>query len=79
MLGWSVGNEDRIKLVIDPIVGLNTSYALSDNLWEYLLNFGIGTLKQACNMREAGNFDQSYWLMVKNLEPDGDWKEEWMQ
>ena len=43
-LGWKVGNGQKIRLGIDPIAGMNSSYLLSEDLRGYLADYGITNL-----------------------------------
>ena len=43
-LRWKVGNSQKIRLGIDPIAGLNSSYFLSEDLRGYLADYGITNL-----------------------------------
>ena len=48
-LGWKVGNGLNIILGVDPVVGQNSSYLLSEDLREYLEDYGLLTLRDANN------------------------------
>ena len=49
-LGWKVGNGQKIRLGVDPIAGLNSSYLLSEDLRDYLVDYGISNLAEAHNL-----------------------------
>ena len=40
-LGWKVGNNQKIRLGIDPIASMNLSFLLSKDLRGYLADYGI--------------------------------------
>ena len=73
---WKVGNGSSIKLGIDPISSLNTSFTPSEELWDYLMDLGISTLNQACSMGD-GVSNSSYWFTADYLNLGGRWKTEW--
>ena len=74
-LGWKAGNGQSIKLGIDPIIGLESFHFLSEDLREYLRDYGIHTLQDARN-EGLGLNCQSYCTPV-DLELGGRWKVEW--
>ena len=68
-----MGDGERIELGVDPIDGLNSSFTLSDDLKEYLGDYGITFLHQARNLGVVSN-SQSYWLTTYDLDLGGDWQ-----
>ena len=46
-MGWKAGNGKRIRLGTDSISGKISSYLLSEELQEYLNDYGINTLNHA--------------------------------
>ena len=44
MLSWKVGDGLSIKLGIEPIIGMDSPFTLSDDLREYLSDYGLLTL-----------------------------------
>ena len=68
------GNGSSIRLGVDPIVGLGSSYLLPHDLRDDLEDFGICTLEQA---RNHTPFAQSYWFMADELDIHGEWKLKW--
>lgn len=75
-LGWKFGNGSSIKLGIDPISSLNTSFTLSEDLRDYLMDLGICTLNQGCS-RCDGVSISSYRFTVVDLNLGGRWKTKW--
>ena len=63
-----------IRLGVDPIVGLGSSYLLPHDLRDYLEDFGICTLDQAWNHTP---FAQNYWFTADELDIQGEWKLKW--
>ena len=59
MLSWKVGDGLSIKLGIDPVIVMDSHCVLSDNLREYLTDYGLTTLHHIQNMGE-GNIRKSY-------------------
>ena len=53
--GWKVGNGWKIRLGVDPIAGLNSSYLLSKDLRVYLADYGI------TNLDQSQNWDGDLW------------------
>ena len=75
-LGWKASNGHKIKIGIDPIVGLNSDYMLPLELRAYLVDYGISHLSYAQNWGIV-SVSQSYWLTVDDLELAGQWKVSW--
>ena len=71
---WQVGNGSSIRLGVDPIVGLGSSFLLPHDLRDYLEDYGICTLDHARNQTP---FAKSYWFSVDDLDLQGDWKIIW--
>ena len=71
---WQVGNGTNIRLGVDPIAGLGSSYILPANLRAYLEDYGIQTLAQA---RNDTVFALGYWFTAEDLDLCGDWKSCW--
>ena len=69
-----VGNGSSIRLGVDPIVGLGSSYLLPQDLRDYLEDYDICTLDQAWNHTP---YAQSYWFMAEELDIQGEWKLKW--
>ena len=76
MLSWKVGDGFSIKLGIDPIIGMESHYVLSDDLREYLTYYGLTALHHIRNMGE-GTIRKSYCLFAEDLDLGGIWKIEW--
>ena len=68
---WHVGNGKSIRVGLDLIIGMGTSFSLPRNLREYLEDFGIITLEQARNYSPDA---RSYWLAAEDLDLGGEWK-----
>ena len=62
-LCYKVGNGLSVLVGIDPIVGLEKSYGLSQSLLNYLNDYGIATLKQVRNLSDRLT-SGSYWLVI---------------
>ena len=73
---WQVGNASNIHLGVDPVVGMGSSYFLSEDLRAYLEDYGIQTLAQA---RNETCFASGYWFNADDLDLCGDWKFVWDQ
>ena len=71
---WQVGNGSDIHLGVDPVVGLGSSFILTDDLRAYLEDYGICTLAQA---RNETTFASGYWFTAEDLDLCGDWKSCW--
>ena len=56
---WQVSNGLAIRLGVDPIVAMGTSFILPGDLRAYLEDYGICTLAQA---RNQTSFDLGYWF-----------------
>ena len=54
-LGWRVGDGKRIRLGVDPIAGLNSSFILSEGLRDYLCDYNISTVNQDRNLGDGSN------------------------
>ena len=68
---WQVGNGSAIRLGVDPVVGMGSSFILPRDLRDYLEDYGICTLAQA---RNQTSFALGYWFSVDELDLQGDWK-----
>ena len=68
---WNAGNGTTIRLGLDPIVGLGSSFLLPLDLREHLEDYGICTLDQARNLTACA---QSYWFTAAELDLQGEWK-----
>ena len=71
-----MGNGLKIRLGVEPIVGHNSQYLLSEELRDYLFNLGISTLAQAQNLDVCG-LDGSNWYAASDLYLGGDWADQW--
>ena len=60
---------------IDPIIRMDSCYVLSEDLRDYLSDFGLHSLQNARNLGVGIN-RQSYWLSAEDLDLGGRWKEE---
>ena len=60
----------RIRLGIDPIVGLNAPYILPEYLKDYFADYGITHLAQAQNL-ELGTHSEKYWYFATDLDLGG--------
>ena len=76
MLSWKVGDGLSIKLGIEPIIGMDSPFTLSDDLREYLSDYGLLTLHHIQNLG-VGTSSQSYWLTADDLDLGGRWKLGW--
>ena len=54
-LGWKVGNGLKIRLGVDLIDGIDSSYHLREDLRDYLTDYGISNLAQAQNLEGHTN------------------------
>ena len=70
-LSWQVGNGRQIKVGADPMVGMDCSYILSDELRHYLLDYGISTLDQAFN------YSTGVWFTALELDLCDEWSYQW--
>ena len=61
-LMWQVGNGREIRVGADPIVGMDRSFILSDELRLYLEDYGISTLDQAIN------YSTGVWFTAEELD-----------
>ena len=61
---------------MDPIVGLDTSYILSESLRDYLTNYGITYLAKAQNL-EGDTCGLNYWYSASDLHLGAEWVEQW--
>ena len=61
---------------MDPIVGLNSQYLLSEELRDYLNDLGISNLARAQNLNVCGH-DGYYWYTASDLYLGGEWAEQW--
>ena len=75
-LGWKVGNGLKIRLGVDPIAGLDSSYLLPANLRDYLTDFGISNLAQDLNL-EGYSKGFNCWYSSTDLNLGGVWDELW--
>ena len=71
-----MGHGDNVEIGVDPIAGLDSSFALSASLVSYLHDYGFNTLDQICT-KKMGSSIGSYWLTADELELGGQWKDEW--
>ena len=75
-LGWKVGDGLKIRLRVDPIAGLETSYNLPMDLREYLNDYGISCLAQAQKL-DGLSVGYHGWLSAYDLDLGGEWEEQW--
>ena len=68
------GNGESIRVGLDLIVGMGSTFSLPKNLRDYLEDYGILSLNQATNYSLDA---RSYWLMADDLDLGGDWKLIW--
>ena len=73
-LTWLVGKGSDVQIGIDSIVGLGSPFSLTQDLREYLEDFGIYSLDQARNLTSCA---QNYWFTTEGLDLVGDWKFQW--
>ena len=71
---WQVGNGSDIRLGVDLVVGLGSSFILPGDLRAYLEDYGICTLAQA---RNKTSFASGYWFNADELDLCGNWKTLW--
>ena len=53
MLSWKVGDGLSIKLGIEQIIGMDSHYILSDDLRDYLNDYGLTALHHIRNVSET--------------------------
>ena len=70
-LTWQVGQGTEVRVGVDPIVGLGSSYILPYELRTYLVDYGIYTLAQAIN-HESG-----HWFTAEDLDLCDEWSLLW--
>ena len=68
------GNGESIKIGMDPISGMDSSFVLPYDLRIYLEDYGITTLAQA---RNYSNEARNYWLSTVDLDLGGIWYSLW--
>ena len=68
-LTWHVGNGESIKVGLDPIIGMGSSFSLPRDLRDYLEDFGITSLAQARNYSPNA---RSYWISTADLDLGGE-------
>ena len=73
-LTWQVGDGKNILLGIDPIVGIQSSLNLPEDLRTYLEDLNICTLSQARNTVLPA---KSYWLSADGLDLGGSYHNIW--
>ena len=73
-LGWKVGDGLKIRLGVDPIAGLETSYILLVDLREYLADYGISWLAQAHKL-DGLAIGYNGCLSAHDLDLGGEWDE----
>ena len=66
---WKASNGSSIRLGLDSIVGLGSSYLLPHDMQDYLEDFGICTLDQA---RNHTPYAKGYWFAAAELDIQGD-------
>ena len=66
---WKVGNGSSIRLGVDSIVGMGSSYILPCDLRDYLEDYGICTLAQARNQTSSAS---GYWFSADDLDLQGE-------
>ena len=71
-LGWKVGNGLNIRLGIDPIDGLDSSFILLMDLRDYLSDFGIIVLAHPQNLEGPSTW-LNYWYSATDLCLGGVW------
>ena len=71
---WMRGNGESIKIGVDPISGMGSSFFLPYDLRVYLKDYGITTLAQA---RNYSNEARNYWLTTVDLDLGGSWFSLW--
>ena len=71
---WKVGNGSSIRLGVDPIIGLGSSFLLPHDLQDYLEDYGICSLEHAQNQTPHA---QNYWFSADDLELQGEWRILW--
>ena len=71
-----MGNDLKIRLGVDLIVGHNSLYLLSTVLRDYLLDLGISTLAQAQNLDGSGPVGTN-WYTTSDLYLGGEWADQW--
>ena len=71
-----MGHNISIMLGFDPIVGMESTSALSLELVSYLNDYGLIPLNHALNLG-GGTSSTSYWLAAGDKKLTGAWKDEW--
>ena len=73
-LTWHAGNGESVRVGLDQIVGMGSSFTLPYNQRHYLEDYGILMLDQA---RNYSPYARSYWLTADDLDLGGYWKLIW--
>ena len=60
-----MGSGSAIRLGVDPVIGLGSSFLLPRDLRDYLEDYGICTLAHA---RNQTSFATSYWFSANDLD-----------
>ena len=71
-----MGDGLKIRLGVDPIAGLETSYILPVDLREYLADYGISCLTQAQKL-DGLSVGYNGWLSPSDMDLGGDWADQW--
>ena len=71
-----MGDGLKIRLGVDLITGMETSYILPVDLREYLANYGISCLAQAQKL-DGLAVGYNGWLSAHDLDLGGEWVEQW--
>ena len=73
-LTWHAGNGESIRVGLDPIIGMGSSFSLPCDLRDYLEDYGIISLAQARNYSPDA---RTYWLTAEDLDLGGEWNLLW--
>ena len=71
---WMVGDGESIRVGLDPITGMGTSFTLPQDLRDYLEDYGIISLAHAINYFVEA---KTYWLTASDLDLGGEWHLIW--
>ena len=67
-----MGCGNKVIVGVDPLTVMEDMSTLLEPLINYLGDYGIDTLDQACSSR-IGCLNNSYWMSAKYLDLGGSW------
>ena len=71
-----MGNGLKIRLEVDPIAVLDSSFYLPEDLKEYMSDYGITSLAETHNL-DGPSISLNYWYSATDLNLGGVWAEQW--